>query len=46
MDVWWMPAFSVPLRIHRTDFIGGHGRRSVAPMIMPVVAGVRFKLGR
>lgn len=45
VDVWWMPSISAPLRVDRFDFLGGHGWRGVAPMIMPVVAGVRFKVG-
>ncbi len=44
VDVWWMPSISAPLRVDRFDFLGGHGWRGVAPMIMPVVAGVRFKV--
>ncbi len=46
VDVWWMPAVSLPLQVDRFDFAGGHGRRGVAPMVMPLFAGVRFKLGR
>ncbi len=46
VDVWWMPAISFPLAIERFEFLGGHGWRGVAVMIVPVNLGVRFKLGR
>ncbi|MBX7079036.1 MAG: hypothetical protein K1X88_07615 [Nannocystaceae bacterium] len=46
VDVWLMPSITAPLAVDRFAFFGGHGWRGVAPMVMPVVAGVRFKLGR
>lgn len=44
VDVWWMPAVSLPLAVERLHFLGGHGWRGVAPMIVPVNLGVRVKL--
>lgn len=46
VDVWFMPSITAPLAVDRFSFYGGHGWRGVAPMVMPVFAGVRFKLGR